>query len=99
MIDNAREYTSNEFDDFCQQIGIKRQFTTTYTPQQNRVAEQMNKTHLEITRAMLKAAFLGKPYWLEIVKTICYVISQSPSTAIDLKTPIKMWIRNPIGYS
>jgi len=99
IIDNAGKYTSDEFDNFCQQIGIKRQFTTTYTPQQNRVAEQMNKIHLEITRAMLKVAFLGKPYWPEVVKTICHVISQSPLTAIDLKTPIKMWIRKPLGYS
>ncbi|KAA0032161.1 Gag-Pol [Cucumis melo var. makuwa] len=33
---------------------MKRQFTTACTPQQNKVAEQMNKTLLERTRAMLR---------------------------------------------
>jgi transposase InsO family protein len=37
--DNGGEYTSDEFDNFCQHEGIKRQFTTAYTPQQNEVAE------------------------------------------------------------
>ena len=44
--DNGGEYTSNEFAEFCNQEGIKRQFTTAYTPQQNGMAEQMNRTLL-----------------------------------------------------
>ena len=32
------EYFSNEFSDFLQENGIKRQFTCRYTPQQNGVA-------------------------------------------------------------
>ncbi|GJU15292.1 retrovirus-related pol polyprotein from transposon TNT 1-94 [Tanacetum coccineum] len=44
--DNGGEYTSDEFDTFCRQEGIKRQFTTTYNPQQNGVAERMNRTLL-----------------------------------------------------
>jgi hypothetical protein len=35
----------------------------------------MNGTLLEITRAMLKAIGLGKPLWVEAVKTACYVIN------------------------
>ncbi|GKG38547.1 gag-pol polyprotein, partial [Tanacetum coccineum] len=30
--DNGGEYTGDEFDIFCRQEGIKRQFTTAYTP-------------------------------------------------------------------
>ncbi|KAE8655983.1 Phosphatidylinositol/phosphatidylcholine transfer protein SFH1 [Hibiscus syriacus] len=50
-IDNGGEYTSEEFDDFCRKEGIKRQFTVANTPQQNGVAERMNRT--------LKCKFLG----------------------------------------
>jgi hypothetical protein len=60
--DNGGEYTSDEFDNIYQHEGIKRQFTTSYTSQQNGVVEWMNKTLLERTRAMLKAASLGKPF-------------------------------------
>ncbi|KAE8726848.1 hypothetical protein F3Y22_tig00005974pilonHSYRG00145 [Hibiscus syriacus] len=52
--DNGGEYTSEEFDDFCRKEGIKRQFTVADTPQQNGVAEWMNRTLLERTRAMLR---------------------------------------------
>ena len=93
--DNEGEYTCDEFDNFCQHECIKRQFTMTYTPQQNRVAERMNITLLERTRAMLKVAGLGKSFWAEAINTACYVINQSPSTAIELKTPMKMWIGKP----
>jgi hypothetical protein len=70
-----------------------------YTPQQNGVAERMNKTLLERTRAMLKAAGLGKPFWTEAVNTTCYVINRSPSTAIEMKTSMEMWTRKPADYS
>ena len=59
---NGKEYTSEEFDNFCQQEGIMRQFTVAYTPQQNGVAEQMNRTLLEKTKAMLKTTDLAKSF-------------------------------------
>ncbi|GJZ19365.1 retrovirus-related pol polyprotein from transposon TNT 1-94 [Tanacetum coccineum] len=97
--DNGGEYTGDEFDTFCRQEGIKRQFTTAYTPQQNGVAERMNKTLLERARAMLATARLGKSFWVEAVNTACYVINCSPSTAVELKTPIEMWTGKPVNYS
>ena len=68
------EYISEEFDNFCQQEGIKRQVTVAYTPQQNGVAERMNRTLLEKTKAMLKTVDLAKSFWVEAVNTTCYVI-------------------------
>eukprot|EP00253_Pinus_taeda_P025826 PITA_25826 len=41
--DRGGEFTSDEFFDFCEQHGIKRQFSTARTPQQNGVVESMNK--------------------------------------------------------
>jgi len=35
--DRGGEYTSAEFNEFCKSNGIRRQHTTTYTPQQNGV--------------------------------------------------------------
>jgi transposase InsO family protein len=98
-IDNRGEYTSDEFDNFCQHEGIKSQLTIAYTPQQNGVAARMNRTLLERTRAMLKATGLGKPFWTEPVKTTCYMINQSSSTAIELKTLMEMWTGKVANYS
>ena len=41
------EYDSKEFASYCRKNGIKRQFTTRYTPQQNGVAERKNSKILE----------------------------------------------------
>jgi transposase InsO family protein len=38
--DNGGEFTSNDFEIFCEKHGIKRQFSTARTPQQNGVAER-----------------------------------------------------------
>ena len=60
--DNGGGYTSDEFDKFCKQECIKRQFTVAYTPQQNGVAERMDRTLSERTRAMLGTTGLGKTF-------------------------------------
>jgi len=48
---------------------------------------------------MQSTAGLTKSFWAEVVKTACYVINRSPSTAIDLKTPMEMWNGKPADYS
>jgi len=45
--DNRREYTSDLFVQLCRDEGIKKHFTIRETPQQNMVAERMNRTLLE----------------------------------------------------
>ena len=56
--DGGGEYINAHFDTYLTILGIQRQVTTAYTPQQNGVAERMNRTLLEATRAMLHAAGL-----------------------------------------
>ena len=52
--DRGREYMSNEFQQFCEEQGIKRQLTTPYSPKQNEFAERKNGTVVEMARNMLK---------------------------------------------
>ena len=42
--DNGAELCSKEFEELCNKSGMARHKTTPYTPQQNGVAERMNKT-------------------------------------------------------
>ncbi|KAH9768487.1 Integrase catalytic domain-containing protein [Citrus sinensis] len=97
--DNSGEYTDGEFLTFCKQEGIQRQFTVAYTPQQNRVAERMNRTLTERIRAMLRTAGLPNSFWAEAAKIACYIVNRSPSTAIGLKTAMEMWTGKPADYS
>eukprot|EP00253_Pinus_taeda_P015997 PITA_15997 len=61
-IDNDGEFCSKEYEQYCKKCGIARQKTTPYTPQQNGVAERMNKTLMERARSMLSGAGLGQEF-------------------------------------
>jgi hypothetical protein len=43
---NRGEFTSNDFEEFCETHGIKRHYLETITPQQNRVV-QRKKIHVQ----------------------------------------------------
>ena len=51
--DNGGEYISNEFKNFCNKEGIRRELITPQNPQQNGVAEIKIKTIVGATRVML----------------------------------------------
>ena len=59
-IDNGGEFTSLDFEKYCQKGGIVSHKTNVYTPQQNGVVERMNITLLERARSMLNNANLGQ---------------------------------------
>jgi len=65
--DRGGEFTSQEFDQFCKENGIKRQLTAAYTPQQNRVAERKNTTIMNMVRSMISNKKILKSFWPEAV--------------------------------
>ena len=60
--DNGGEFCSKEFEEFCKNAGIVRHHTVPGTPQQNGVAERMNRTLLERARCMRINAALPKSF-------------------------------------
>nr|CAJ86192.1 H0306F03.15 [Oryza sativa] len=97
--DNGMEFCSKIFKSYCKSEGIMRHYTVPHTPQQNGVAERMNRTIISKARCMLSNAGLPKQFWAEAVSTACYLINRSPGYAIDKKTPIKVWSGSPANYS
>jgi transposase InsO family protein len=51
--DNGGEYTSKEFMNFCKDVDIKRELTTSYNPQQNGLAKRKNITIMEAMKTMI----------------------------------------------
>ncbi|KAM1631761.1 hypothetical protein ACFX13_019901 [Malus domestica] len=51
--DRGGEYTSLEFSRFCEDMGLERQLTVAYSPQQNGVAERKSRTIIEMARTMI----------------------------------------------
>lgn len=90
--DNGKEYLSNEFKSFCGTKGIQYHLTVPYTPQQNAVAERMNRTLTEKARAMIHGAELGKELWGEAVLTAAYLLNLTPTKSLSSnKTPFELW--------
>ncbi|KAK4392785.1 Retrovirus-related Pol polyprotein from transposon TNT 1-94, partial [Sesamum angolense] len=65
----------------------KRHKTTPYTPQQNGVAERMNRTLLNKVRCLLISSGLSKTFWGEALSTAVYLINRSPSVPLLGKIP------------
>ncbi|KAH9754791.1 hypothetical protein KPL71_015554 [Citrus sinensis] len=86
--DNGGEYKNDSFLQICQDKGIVRHFTVRDTPQQNGVAEHMNRTILEKVQCMLSNTGLGKEFWAEAIDTIlvgfCTEVITADKETIDL---------------
>lgn len=90
--DNGTEYLSNEMKAYCVEKGIQYHLTVPHTPQQNSIAERMNRTLLEKARSMIFGAKLNKELWGEAVLTAAYLINMSPTKALlETETPYELW--------
>jgi transposase InsO family protein len=89
--DNGGEYTAKEFVNFCKDVGIKRELTTPYNPQQNGVAERKNRTIMEAVKTMIHDQDLPMCLWAEAAKTAVYVQNRLSHSALAFKTPEEMF--------
>ena len=51
--DHGKEFENAKFEAFCNEHGIKKEFSTLKTPQQNEVVEKKNRVIQEMARVML----------------------------------------------
>jgi transposase InsO family protein len=51
--DNGTEFKNSQIEGFLEEEGIKHEFSSPYTPQQNGIVERKNRTLLDIARTML----------------------------------------------
>ena len=95
--ENAGEYKSDPFMKYCQNEGIIRHFTVPSTPQQNGVAERMNRTLVEKVRCMLSQSGLSKAFWAEALMYASHIVNRLPASAFDGKTPKEVWSGQPVS--
>ncbi|PSR73943.1 hypothetical protein PHLCEN_2v10250 [Hermanssonia centrifuga] len=80
--DGGGEYDSKRFRDYLALKGIHHEKTTAYTPQQNGVAERMNRTLVEMARAMLHDAGLPNSYCGDAILHATYILNRVPTQAL-----------------
>jgi len=89
--DRGGEYMSTEFQLFLKTHGIGHELTVAHTPQQNGVAERMNRTLVESARCMMLHANVPSKLWAEAISTACHVRNRLPSTSLQGDTPYSVW--------
>lgn len=89
--DNGGEYTSTKFETYLRSEGVRHELTVAKTPEQNGVAERMNRTLIESVRSMLAGAKLPQKFWAEVLSTAVYLRNRSPTTAVQGMTPVEAW--------
>jgi transposase InsO family protein len=88
--DRGGEYLSAEFDKYLKDQGITRQLTVHDSPQQNGVAERLNRTLVEHARAMLLAKDLPKFLWAKAINYATWLKNRLPSRTIPGHTPYEL---------
>lgn len=98
--DNGGEYLSNDFRAYLSNHGIKHQLTVAYTPQQNGVAERMNRTLMSLVRAIMHHRGVEKRFWAEALSTAVYVRNRVTSRSLPADTtPHHIWAGTPPNVS
>lgn len=85
--DRGGEFTSHEFNLFCEDKGIKRHLTAPYTPQQNGVVERRNRTLMEMARSILKHMHMPNYLWGEAIRHATYLINRIATRSLKDQTP------------
>ena len=88
---NGEEFTSNEFKEFYKYVGIKRELTTAYNPQQTGVAVTKNRSIMEAVRAMIHDQDMPMHLWAKVTRTTIYVHNRISHSALGNKTPKEMF--------
>ena len=93
--DNAKEFISNSMNKWLQRKGIIRENSSAYSPESNGKDERLNRTLLDIARAMMQDMnhVPGRQrLWAEAISTAIFIGNRPFSTACNdpTKTPFEI---------
>jgi hypothetical protein len=74
--DNGTEFKNYTLNDFLSDEGIRHQYSTPYTPQQNSVAERKNWTLMDMARTMLAKFKSPYNFWAEAINIACHATNR-----------------------
>jgi hypothetical protein len=74
--DNETKFKKSQIEGFLEEEGIKHEFSSPYTPQQNGVVKRKNRTLLDMARTMLDEYKTSDRFWAKAINTACYSINR-----------------------
>jgi len=87
---NKGEFISNDFFNFYEQHGIKRQFSIAKTPHQN-ATERMNMKVQQMSCAMLDESGVSHTFLGEVVQIAIDILKKAHIRVNNGKTPHELW--------
>lgn len=96
--DNGTEFTGKRLQKALQDVGCDFSSSPPYTPELNGVSERLNRTLLNLARAMIQDSQLNKPIWAEAVNfaahltNCCQFIEELGKTPYELITGHKPFL-------
>jgi hypothetical protein len=98
--DNGTEFKNSRFEDYCDEKGIKHEFSAKYTPEQNRVVERKNWTLINMARSMLSEYNVSGSFWAKAINTACHASNRLYCHRMLKKTPYELLIgrKSNISY-
>jgi hypothetical protein len=97
--DSGGEYTSNEFEEYLRKKGTEHESKPPRTPQLRGVAERLNRTLFDKTRAMLIGRNLPNYLWAEAVNYANDLKNISTTKLLPNTTPFERFFNKKPDYS
>jgi len=89
--DNGGEFKSHRLVNFCNQKGIKLEYTLPYSPQENGVSERINFTLMSKVRTIFAETNLPKYLWNEVIRTVAYQLNRTPTSTLKGAVPAELY--------
>jgi hypothetical protein len=99
QIDSGTEFVNEKLKSWCKEQGIEIHMTAPYSPSQNGVAERMNQTLVELSRAMLRAQDLPEFLWEYSLLYAAYIRNRSFTTHLGFQMPYEGWFNHKLNVS
>ena len=87
-VNQGKEFVNDDLKTWCQEHGIEIHMTIPYSPSQNSIAKQMNRTIVKPAQAMLHG--LPEFLWEYAVNHSSYLHNWTYTRALNNKTPYEM---------
>jgi hypothetical protein len=92
--DNGSEFKNARIDEYCDDKGIKHEFSSKYTPEQNGIVERKNRTLIDMARSMLAEYNV-----LDSINTACHASNRLYCHKLLKKTPYELLIGRKTNIS
>ena len=91
QINRGKEFINECLWRWCNEQGIEICLTAPYSPSQNGIAECMNRTLVELGRAMLMAQEMPEFLWEQAIEHAAYLRNQSYTKHLGNQTLYEAW--------